>query len=258
MNKLAGIRAVTFDVGNTMIQAWPSVGHIYAEVAAAHGHAGFAPEELNRRFRNAFQAHGGKVNTKAEWAWIVAGTFAGLLPKRASDEIFPDLYDRFTHAHAWRVFEDVAPTLRALGERGLKLGVISNWDDRLRPLLHTLQLADWFDVIVVSCEVGASKPASAIFERAVQQLQVSANTILHVGDSFEADVAGANAAGLQGLQIDRRATKPEAAQVSSLLELLPPEGTPQPDKPAGRQREGPLISRLVRCVPPPTSLDSDP
>ena len=222
MNRLEGVRAVTLDVGNTMIQAWPSVGHIYAEVAAAHGHAGLAPEALNRRFRDAFRAHGGKVNTKPEWALIVAATFAGLLPEPASDAIFPDLYDHFTHAHAWRVFEDVTPTLRALSQRGLKLGVISNWDDRLRPLLHTLQLAGWFDSIVVSCEVGASKPERAIFEVAVRQLEVPAAAILHVGDSFEADVAGAEAAGLQGLQIDRQATNPGAAQIRSLLELLPP------------------------------------
>ncbi len=222
MNRLDGIRAVTFDVGNTMIEVWPSVGHIYAEEAAAHGHAGFSPEELTRRFRDAFRAHGGNVNTKPEWARIVTETFADLLPKPASEEIFPELYDRFTQANAWRVFTDVEPTLRGLRERGLKLGVISNWDDRLRPLLHTLRLVGWFDSIVVSCEVGASKPAPAIFATAVKELGVPAAGILHVGDSFEADVAGATAAGLGGVQIDRRATNPGAAKIASLLDLIRP------------------------------------
>ena len=42
------IRAVTFDVGGTLIEPWPSVGHVYAEVAAQHGWAGLSIEALNR------------------------------------------------------------------------------------------------------------------------------------------------------------------------------------------------------------------
>lgn len=220
MNNLAGIRAVTFDVGNTMIEVWPSVGNVYAEVAAAHGHTGFSPEELDRRFRAALHAHGKAVNTKLEWALIVEESFAGLSSKPISEEIFPELYDRFARASAWRIFDDVEPTLSALRKRGLKLGVISNWDDRLRRLLHALGLADQFEVIVVSCEVGASKPEHAIFETAVQQLGVPAQAILHVGDNFEMDVAGANAAGLRGVQVDRQASRLGEAQIGSLGDLL--------------------------------------
>ena len=222
MSQLAGMRAVTFDVGSTLIEVWPSVGHVYAEVAAAHGHTGFPPAELNRRFRAALRAHGKAVNTKPEWARIVASSFTGLSPAPVSQEVFPELYDRFAQPSAWRVFDDVESTLSALRQRGLKLGVISNWDDRLRPLLRALGLAGWFEVIVVSCEVGASKPERAIFETAVRQLGVPARTILHVGDNFKMDVAGANAAGLRGVQVDRQASPLGEAQIGSLGELLQP------------------------------------
>lgn len=221
MNCMASIRAVTFDVGSTLIEVWPSVGRIYAEVADAHGHAGLPPEELNRRFHAAFRAHGKSVKTQSEWARIVDETFAGMLPKAASGSFFPELYARFNQANAWRIFEDVEPTLRALRGCGLRLGIISNWDDRLRPLLHTLRLARWFDAIVISCEVGASKPAPAIFAAAQQQLGVPADSILHVGDSLEADVAGATAAGFHGVQIDRHAKSSDAGRIGSLLDLLP-------------------------------------
>lgn len=224
MSLLAGnIRAVTFDVGNTLIEVWPSVGHVYAEVASAYGHTGFSPEELNRRFRTVLNAHGKAVNTKREWAHIVEESFAGLLSRPISNEIFPELYDRFVRASAWRIFDDVEPTISVLRKRGMKLGVISNWDDRLRPLLHALGLADQFDVIVISCEVGVSKPERAIFETAVQQLGVPAQDVLHVGDNFDMDVAGANAAGLHGVQVDRQATVLGEAQISSLLDLLKSE-----------------------------------
>jgi putative hydrolase of the HAD superfamily len=132
---------------------------------------------------------------------------------------FPELYERFAQAGAWRVFEDVTPTLAVLRQRGLKLGVISNWDDRLRALLNSLKLADRFDGIVVSCEVGANKPAATIFEAAAQELGVPAPSILHVGDSFELDVLGARAAGLQAVQIARGAEAVRDSQIKSLLDL---------------------------------------
>lgn len=211
------ILAVTFDVGNTLIEPWPSVGHVYAEVAGAHGCGNFSAEELDRRFHAAFRNHGKAVNTRSDWSSIVDETFAGLLSELPSGTFFPKLYERFAQADAWRVFDDVTPTLAALRQRGLKLGVISNWDDRLRSLLESLQFTDWFDSIVLSCEVGASKPATAVFETAVQQLGMPAAAILHVGDSFEMDVEGARNAGLNAVQIERNAS--HTAGIKSLRDL---------------------------------------
>lgn len=218
MKQLKGIRAVTFDVGSTLIEPWPSVGYVYAEVAAEHGHGNISADELDRRFRAAFRRCGGLVNTRAEWAQIVDETFAGLIPQPPSYTFFPMLYERFAAAGPWRVFEDVLPTLSSLRQRGLKLGVISNWDDRLRPLLNSLQLADQFDCVVVSCEVGDSKPAFVMFHAAVEQLGVPADSILHVGDSFEMDVQGARTAGLKAMQISRDMSRPGG--IKSLLDLL--------------------------------------
>ena len=52
---LTQVRAVTFDVGGTLIKPSPSVGHIYAEVAARHGRKKVSPETLNRRFAAAWK-----------------------------------------------------------------------------------------------------------------------------------------------------------------------------------------------------------
>jgi len=220
MNRFEGIQAVTFDLGNTLIEPWPSVGHVYAEVAAAHGCGSFPPEELERRFRAAFHRFGGLVNTKSEWSSIVDETFAGLSPEPPSKSFFPELYERFATAGAWRLFGDVLPTLAALRKRGVKLGVISNWDDRLRPLLRSLGIENQFDIIVVSCEVGASKPAPTIFAAAANRLGVPAHAILHVGDDFEMDVRGARAAGLGAAQVDRKTQAGLDGQIQSLLDLL--------------------------------------
>lgn len=212
------ILAVTFDVGGTLIQCHPSVGHIYAEVAARHG-CRASPALLNRRFKNAWQALQAFRHTRSQWAELVDATFSGLVDPPPSQTFFPELYERFTEPDAWHLFEDVVPVLQRLKKHGLKLGVISNWDDRLRPLLRRLELDVYFDAIAVSCETGFAKPAPELFAGACALLRTAPRNTLHIGDDPELDVRGARAAGLAALRL-RRGAKPRAGQVlGSLGEL---------------------------------------
>jgi putative hydrolase of the HAD superfamily len=209
---------VTFDVGGTLIECWPSVGHIYAEVAARHTGRSLAPAVLNRRFAAAWRAQRNFEHSRSDWSALVDATFDGLLEVSPSQTFFPELYDRFSEPKAWHVFDDVLETLATLSARGLKLGIISNWDERLRPLLRALKLAPYFLVTLVSCEIGASKPAAAIFAAAARQLGLPLEKILHVGDSLEHDFRGAQAAGCHALWLDRAA--PAApGRISSLREI---------------------------------------
>src|SRR5688572_12081635 len=92
------IQAVTFDVGGTLIEPWPSVGHVYAEVAETHGFE-FAPNELNERFRAAWKAKKNFQHSRADWAALVRATFK--TPE--ADMFFNELYARFASAKVWRV-----------------------------------------------------------------------------------------------------------------------------------------------------------
>jgi len=213
------IRAVTFDVGGTLIEVRPSVGHVYAEVAARHGVKGLSAGLLDRRFAAAWRAARRFNYSRSDWADLVDATFRGLTDRPPSRTFFAELYARFAEPDAWRVFADVVPTLDALVAHGLRLGVISNWDERLRPLLKRLRLACRFDAIVVSREVGCSKPSCAIFEHAVQKLGLPPAAVLHVGDDRLMDVRGAQAAGLSALLLKRTARAAKAGQITSLGEL---------------------------------------
>jgi putative hydrolase of the HAD superfamily len=219
MRRAQRILAVTFDVGGTLIEPWPSVGHIYAEVAAQHGVPGLAPEILNHRFAAAWKARPGFDHSIEGWSAIVDETFGGLVPEKPSQTFFGELYQRFTRASAWRIYDDVLATLNTLRERGLRVGVISNWDQRLRPLLDALGLAGQFEVTVVSCEIGASKPSPAPFQAAAKAFKLQPDGILHVGDSTEMDVAGARAAGFQAVQIVRGDGAGGNDRIKSLGEL---------------------------------------
>src|SRR5215475_3144489 len=136
------MHAVTFDVGGTLIEPYPSVGHVYADVAARHGMPGLSPTELNHRFVVAWKNLAEFDYSRAAWSRMVNATFAGLVRDQEvpSPSFFAALYDRFAEPTAWRVFDDVLPALESLTNRGVKLGLISNWDERLKPLLARLRL----------------------------------------------------------------------------------------------------------------------
>jgi putative hydrolase of the HAD superfamily len=213
------IEAITFDVGGTLIEPCPSVGHVYAEVAARHGVKHASAELLESRFQAVWRARGPINDTRAGWEEAVDEVFSGLTAAPPSTTFFPELYDRFARAEAWRIFDDVEPTLRELAVRGIRLGVISNWDERLRGLLRHLHLDTRFEIIIISCEVGAAKPDPAIFERAARALGLPPNAIGHIGDSLAHDVEGAAAAGFQALQIRRGAGAPDGRVLKRLSQL---------------------------------------
>jgi putative hydrolase of the HAD superfamily len=150
---------------------------------------------------------------------MVDATFRGLIEALPSETFFPHLFERFSEPNAWRVFEDVLPTLSALQTHGLKLGIVSNWDDRLRSLLRRLDLDTYFETVVVSCEVGAHKPARQLFDLACLALESDPAETLHVGDSLEMDVRGAAAAGLRALWLRRSARGTAPHTIHSLREL---------------------------------------
>ena len=216
---MENVAAITFDVGGTLITPWPSVGHAYAEVAARHD-VHVAPEEITQRFVEAWRQRGEFEYTKAGWAVLVDATFTGLTTTLPSQSFFDELYYDFGTPKPWRIYDDVMPAIAALREHGTRLAVISNWDDRLCPLLESLELAHEFEVILVSAEVGQAKPAPEIFQAAAEALQLPPEQILHVGDSENEDHHGAQAAGFQSRWLCRDSTEPIGHSIPSLMGLF--------------------------------------
>jgi putative hydrolase of the HAD superfamily len=101
-----------------------------------------------------------------------------------------------------RLYDDALPFLRAARAAGLKIAIVSNCGEQTRELLVELGVAALADVLVLSCEVGAAKPAARIFRQALDQLDVTAGTALFVDDQA-AYCAGAVAVGIAAVQIVR-------------------------------------------------------
>jgi putative hydrolase of the HAD superfamily len=111
--------------------------------------------------------------------------------------------DELVAAIRFSAYPDAIPALGALRDRGLRLVAVSNWDCSLPRVLDRCGLGELLDGTITSAETGSRKPDPAIFQRALELAGCEPAEALHVGDTAEEDVAGARAAGIRPLLIDR-------------------------------------------------------
>ena len=129
---------------------------------------------------------------------------------------------------AQRLFNDVDELLAVARKAQVRLGLITNGaSDSQREKLRVLDLERWFEVVVVSGEVGIAKPDVSAFGLAIDKLGVERESVWHVGDSLTTDVAGAKAAGIIAVWLNRRGlvrreSDPEPdLEIRSLSSLVP-------------------------------------
>ncbi len=128
----------------------------------------------------------------------------------------------------YTVDPETPAALRALKERGLRLGVVSNTYQSRRALRRRLSehgLLPYLDTLVISSEVGLTKPHPAIFQAALDKLGVAASEAVFVGDIVSADVLGAQALGMRAVlthqyrQDDPRESGPDLV-INRLAEVV--------------------------------------
>jgi len=209
------IKAVFFDAAGTLITTVRPVGQTYTLLAKSYGME-VSSFEISERFRTCFRASPpltfGPVSMESIeqlerdwWKKLVHCVFQPLGRFEQFDSFFNELFSYFARPEAWTLYPDVRETLSALQQRGLALDVISNFDSRLIDILEGLGMADFFDEVLISSRVGHAKPARQIFETALSRHELAPAEAMHVGDSEENDLYGADNAGLLGVLIDRRA-----------------------------------------------------
>jgi putative hydrolase of the HAD superfamily len=232
--------AVLFDAAGTLIELREPVGKTYARVAREHGVA-VPPNKLEAAFRGAFSAApamvfpGASIEEvprleKAWWRRVVLNTFRAADPPATFpdfDRFFESLFDVMGRPQTWREVPGARSLLLRLRSLRWATAIVSNFDRRLPNILQGLALAELFDAVVLCSDVGAAKPETAIFHRALEQLQVPASRAVVVGDDEELDIEGARAAGLRAIDVR------SLAKLEELLDQL----MALPDHP-GKRRGG--------------------
>lgn len=139
---------------------------------------------------------------------------------------------RTRHAHIWRApLAGSVEALRALNEKGLPIGVVSNASGQIEEILQRSAICQVGEgplpsvrCIIDSHVVGVEKPDPQIFEHALPHFEgIERSRIAYVGDSVVMDVGGATSAGLTPILIDPyddAADLVDCRRIRSLLELL--------------------------------------
>ena len=138
------------------------------------------------------------------------------------DELTVDYRANFQHHCVGLV--GLTEMLDGLQAAGYKLGMITNGRFPFQLLnVQALGIEHYFETILVSEKEQCRKPEAVIFERALAQMNVDAETAVFVGDNPEADVRGAQNVGMRGVwkQTTHWGNCPHAdAEIDDLMDLL--------------------------------------
>jgi len=207
------ISTVFFDVGSTLLRPHPSVAEVCRQVFADAGHE-FDLATIEQYMPMVDQYYEDRYNENdAFWVseeatsqvWV--GMYSVLCDKLGLHDEAPLLarrvYEEFGRPDRWALYDDVVPALERLRERGVVIGIISNWDTRLVGVLAGLGVREYFGDVISSAAVGLRKPDPRIFELACTRIGAIPDRAAHVGDHHYADYCGALSAGMQAVLIDR-------------------------------------------------------
>jgi len=226
------VKAVFFDAGETLVHPHPSFPELLATVLREEGHE---IDEDTIRERLSVVAHLFTQATAENRLWSTSPersrAFWGEVYRTLMTDLgleYPEtlgerLYSTFTDLANYRLFDDVVPVLGELRDRGLVLGVISNFEQWLEHLLEHLEVTPYFQAIVISGIEGVEKPDPRIFRLALDRTGMAPEDSLYVGDNLEFDIEPASAIGMTAILLDRRGRYPDGPEprIASLAELPP-------------------------------------
>ena len=222
------IKAVFFDVDFTLIYPGPTFqAEGYRRACAARGievdpakfdeataASSFILDEVEEQIYN----HDLFVHYTASIIEKMGGRGAEVI------EVAREIYEQWSINHHFEMYDDVAPVLDALQQRGYIVGAISNSHRSLDAFCEHFSLRHYITVSVSGAEHGYMKPHRSIFDAALERAKVRAGEAMMVGDSYAHDITGALNAGWKAVLLRRSGERPAAAAadlpvITSLLEL---------------------------------------
>lgn len=209
-------KVIFLDAVGTLFGVRGSVGAIYGAIAREFG-VNADDSLIDRAFFQSFKtappmAFPGALPAaipQAEYDWweqIAYQTFrqVGVVDQFQNfSEFFAALYAHFATADPWFIYPDVHAALTYWHRQNIPLGVLSNFDTRLYPVLAALQLTEFFSSITISTEVGSAKPHPQVFQAALAKHHCKPEQAWHIGDSFKQDYQGAKAVGIKAFWLKR-------------------------------------------------------
>lgn len=211
------IRAVLFDLGGTLMYSrdpWgPILDRGYQALSDSLLEHGFNLDksELPKTVRyhlDRYFARRDEDLFETTYLFVIREMLAEHGYPKVDSAIIRRALDAF-YAHTqpnWILEDDALLMLRTLEAGGYRLGLVSNAGDNqdVFQLTDRFQIEPFFDFILTSAACSYRKPHPRIFELALAHWNIPAQEIAMVGDSLEADIAGAAQLGIYTVWITRR------------------------------------------------------
>jgi 2-haloacid dehalogenase len=191
------------DVGDTILHLTRSPGEIYADLMKSFGinTKSFEPKELAQFFGNAWvetekgiirKEHADRYSAHPEggegyWRDLICHFFRFLEQEPPSKALVSRIYASFHDLGHWRIDPSVYDLIQKAKANDIGLGIISNWDKRLRNLLEKAGILSEFEIILVSGEFGWEKPSPKIFLEAQKRTKLPSDCLFYTGDKVDLD-----------------------------------------------------------------------
>ncbi|MEX2032385.1 MAG: HAD family hydrolase [Dehalococcoidia bacterium] len=233
------IRAVFFDFQDTLARfrdgTWNSAYGLYVEAAREHG-VQLDPQAVVLPTDQAwgdFQTPDGPAHPEGSrdaeaFQQVRIAVHRRRLAKAGVTSVVAEAIARRideleAQSERYTLFEDVLPTLDALGRTGVQSLIVSNHVWRLHEIVRDLGLGAKFEGVINSAHVGYRKPHPAIYRAALTLSGIPPEETVMVGDSLAHDVVGAERLGIHGVLLDREgaAPPPEGVRVIHTLTEIP-------------------------------------
>lgn len=227
------IKAVFFDLYNTLAHFFPPREEIQMQAARDFGMEleaagiirGYVEADHLMTLQNAHQ-HVARLSPEERQAFFAR--YEQIILRGAGQDVSEELAGRvWTRVrripYRLALFDDALPTLKAVKDRHLVAGLISNVYQDLDQLIQELGMAPFLDLVVTSRSAGAEKPHPKIFLTALGQAGVDPHEAMHVGDQYHGDVAGARGVGIRPILLDREGllgNYEDVERIRGLQELL--------------------------------------
>ena len=220
------IRALTFDLDDTLWDNRPVLRaaeqSLYDWLAEHYPRIKrhYSLEDMQQLRRDLLQrdpALRHDVNTLRKTSLRIAAETAGY-----DDSLVERAFAVFLEArHRVTLYNDVEPALKSLRDAGYCLGTLTNGNADVQ----RLGLGHLFDFSLSAASIGKAKPHPRMFEEACRRARVTPAQLAHVGDEAETDLAGAQAAGVTVIWMNRGGQLPRPAvahhaEVRDMAQLL--------------------------------------
>lgn len=198
-------QAVLFDFHDTLAELIGGTDHVVAR------HVGVPVDDLRAALADVFSTHVPGLREAGVWPGrpevMFHRLYEGLYERLGRTDDPTPVVDRlnsvFWTPESYRAYPDVRPVLEVLHQRGVRLGLLSNSDFDLHPVLDHIGLGGIFDVAVPAFAHGVEKPDPAAFTLAVEAMGATPATSWFVGDHPEFDAVASDRLGMTAVLVDR-------------------------------------------------------